>query len=38
MLDPPDQLVHLAEREFEEEMDLRVSKDIQDPVAKRDLQ
>lgn len=38
ILDLLDQLVHLGERESEEEMELRVSKDIQVPVVKKDHQ
>ena len=37
-LDPPDQLVHQEVRESEEEMESRVSKDIQVLVVKRDHQ
>lgn len=36
ILDPLDQLAHLVERESEEEMDSRVSRDIQVPVVKKD--
>lgn len=38
MLDPLDQLAHLVERESEEEMESRVSRDIQVLVVKKDHQ
>lgn len=38
ILDFPDQSVHLVGKEFEEEMESRVTKGIQDLVVKKDHQ